>query len=173
MSDIDHEPTLPLPEFEPKRDDFAQEIRESFGRQRVMSTIGADIVTVEPGRVEIALPFDEKLTQQDDFLHAGIVATILDSACGYAAFTLMPARTRVLTVEYKINLLAPAIGDRFIARGTVLRPGRRLTVCHGELDAITQEQRKPAALMIATMITLDDHADEPADGQPEEQPEAG
>lgn len=173
MSDIEREPALPLPEFEPKRAEFAQEIRDSFGRQRVMSTIGADIVTVEPGRVEIALPFDEKLTQQDDFLHAGIVATILDSACGYAAFTLMPAGTRVLTVEYKINLLAPAIGDSFVARGTVVRPGRTLTVCHGELDAITQEERTPAALMIATMIALDEQPDEPADGQPEEQTEAG
>jgi len=110
-------------------------IRASFEHQLMMQTIGATLETVAPGRADISLPFRADLTQQHGYLHAGVVATIADSACGYAAYTLMPADSSVLTVEYKINLLAPARGDRFVARATVLRPGRTLTVAQADVFA--------------------------------------
>ena len=117
-----------------------------------MRLIGASIVGVEPGVVEIEIPSREDLTQQDGFMHAGIVTTILDSACGYAAYTLMPASSRVLSVEFKVNLLAPAKGDRVVARGRVKRSGRTLTVCSA--DAFADE--KLCATMLATIIRIDD-----------------
>ena len=110
---------------------FEARVRASFARQRVMETLGAVMTRVEPGSVEIVLPYRADLTQQHGFIHAGIAATILDSACGYAAFSLMPADVAVLTVEYKINLLRPAKGERLIARGRVVRSGKTLTVCCG------------------------------------------
>jgi uncharacterized protein (TIGR00369 family) len=117
----------------PVSDDFESRVRLSFARQRVMETIGAVLSRVDAGAVDIALPFRDDLTQQDGFLHAGIVATILDSACGYAAYSLMPADVGVLTVEYKINLMRPAIGNRLVARGRVVRAGKTLTVCTGDV----------------------------------------
>jgi uncharacterized protein (TIGR00369 family) len=134
--------------------DFEARVRESFARQRVMLTLGAALGAVEPGEVVVELPFRDDLTQQDGFLHAGVVTTIVDSACGYAAFTLMPREASVLTVEYKVNLLAPAIGERFIARGRVLRPGKIITVCSGEVVAVRASVEKPVATMLATMIAL-------------------
>lgn len=119
-----------------------------------MRTIGAALLRVDPGVVEIELPFREDLTQQHGFLHAGIVATILDSACGYAAFSLMPADVAVLTVEYKINLLAPAQGSRMVARGRVLRAGRTLTVCSGDVVASAADGEKVVATMLATLIAI-------------------
>jgi uncharacterized protein (TIGR00369 family) len=109
---------------------------------------------VAPGAVEIELPYRADLCQQDGFLHAGIVTTIVDSACGYAAYTLMPAGARVLSVEFKINFLAPAIGDRFIARGMVARAGRTVTVCTGEVVAVSQGAERAIALMQATMMAV-------------------
>jgi uncharacterized protein (TIGR00369 family) len=119
-----------------------------------MDTIGAKLTRVEPGTVEIALAFRPDLTQQDGFMHAGIIATILDSACGYAAFSLMPAEVAVLTVEYKINLLRPAIGDPFLARAGVLRAGRTLTVCSGHAYAVTATEKKIVAAMLATLMAV-------------------
>jgi uncharacterized protein (TIGR00369 family) len=110
-------------------------VRRSFARQEYMATLGAELVHVAEGEVDIALPFSERLTQQDGYLHAGVVAGALDSACGYAALTTMAAEAEVLTVEFKINLLAPAAGERLVARGRVLRSGRTLTICRG--DAVT------------------------------------
>jgi uncharacterized protein (TIGR00369 family) len=107
---------------------FEARVRASFARQGVMTTIGARLTRVAAGAVEIELPFRSDLTQQHGFVHAGVITTIADSACGYAAFSLMPAEASVLTVEYKVNLLAPARGDRFVARGRVVKPGRTLTV---------------------------------------------
>jgi uncharacterized protein (TIGR00369 family) len=119
-----------------------------------MTAIGATLRSVAPGAVEIELPYRADLCQQDGFLHAGIVTTICDSACGYAAYTLMPVGARVLSVEFKINFLAPAVGDRFIARGAVARSGRTVTVCTGEVVALAQDAERVIALMQATMMAV-------------------
>src|SRR5215471_8539008 len=110
-------------------------VRASFARQVMMTTLGAELVSVERGRVELAIPYDARFTQQHGFLHAGAVAAVLDSACGYAAYSAAAEEVDVLTVEYKINLLEPATGDRVLAQGRVIRRGGRLTVCHGEAYA--------------------------------------
>src|SRR5574341_844071 len=140
--------------FEPVDPHFANRVRESFGRQKLMTTIGASIPTVEPGRVTIEVPFREDLTQQHGFLHGGIVASIADSACGYAALTLMPAEAAVLTVEYKVNFVAPAKGSRLVANGRVTKPGRTLTVCAGDVFAVTDGLEQLVAAMQATMMTV-------------------
>src|SRR6478736_7789579 len=119
------------PRFEPKDPDFAARVRASFDRQGAMKTIGATLAGVEAGRVVIELPWAQPLTQQHGFLHAGMVATALDSACGYAGSSLMPADAAVLTIEFKINLLAPAQGERFRMEGLVVKPGRTITVVDG------------------------------------------
>lgn len=119
-----------------------------------MTTIGATLTTVLPGEVQIDLPFKEDLTQQHGYVHAGVVASILDSACGYAALSLMDEDAEVLTVEYKINLLRPAKGQRMIASARVIRAGRSLTVCTGDLVAVTALEKSLAATMLATMISV-------------------
>ena len=141
-----------ISEFTVLDPNYEQRVRESFVQQRVMTLIGALLVAVEPGVVEIEIPARDDLTQQDGFMHAGIVTTILDSACGYAAYTLMPATSRVLSVEFKVNLLAPAKGDRVVARSRVKRSGRTLIVCSA--DAFADE--KLYATMLATIIRIDD-----------------
>jgi len=140
--------------FAPQDSNFEARVRMSFARQRLMQTIGAHLTRVTPGEVEIALPFREDLTQQHGYLHAGIVTSIVDSACGYAALSLTPAGAEVLSVEYKINLLSPARGERMIARGRVVRRGRSLTVCAGDVFAVHDGQEKMVATMIATMMTM-------------------
>lgn len=119
-----------------------------------METIGATMARVAPGEVDIYLPFRADLTQQHGFLHAGIVTAIVDSACGYAALSLMPPGAGVLTVEYKVNLLAPAAGTHMIARGRVTKPGRTITVCTGDVYAYRDGQEKLVATMMATMMAL-------------------
>lgn len=119
-----------------------------------MSAIGASLSSVEAGGVDIVLPFRDDLTQQDGFLHAGIITTIADSACGYAAYTLMPATARVLSIEFKVNLLAPAVGERMIARGRVLRAGKTITVCRADVAAVIDRQEKLIASMQGTMMTV-------------------
>ncbi|MHB8838866.1 MAG: PaaI family thioesterase [Gemmatimonadaceae bacterium] len=133
-------------------------VRESFARQTFMATIGASLVRVGAGEVRIALPFNERLTQQHDFLHAGVVASVLDSACGYAALTLMEPGAGVMSVEFKVNLMAPAAGNRFVAVGRVVRAGRTLTVCQGELRAVQDEGEVVVALMQGTMMAIRDRA---------------
>ena len=118
--------------FQPQDPDFAARVRGSFARQRAMDLIGARLTVVEPGYTEIALPYRAELTQQRAYVHGGILGMIADSACGYAAYSLMPATSSLVTVEYKINILAPARGD-LVARGQVLRPGRTLTVTRAEV----------------------------------------
>ena len=132
----------------------AARVHASFARQQFMQTVGATITSVEPGRVELTLPYRQNLTQQHGFLHAGAVATVLDSACGYAALSMMPPDTAVLTVEYKINLLAPAKGDTFLAIGTVLWSGKTLTVCTGEVLARSAAGDTIVAVMQATIMAL-------------------
>jgi uncharacterized protein (TIGR00369 family) len=124
------------PVFEPRCADYAGRVRDSFARQGAMQTLGATLGSVTPGAVDIELPWAPALTQQHGFLHAGMVATALDSACGYAGFTLMEADAAVLTIEFKINLLAPAQGQRFRMQGRVIKPGRTITVCEGQAFAI-------------------------------------
>jgi uncharacterized protein (TIGR00369 family) len=134
--------------------DFAAKVRATFAGQPFMAAIGAELVRVAPGEVEIALPFRADLTQQHGYLHAGVVTALVDTACGLAAFTLMPAGSGVVSVEYKVNLLAPAVGERMLARGRVLRPGRTLTVCSGEVVAVRGEGETTVAAMLATMMRL-------------------
>ncbi|MEP6762345.1 MAG: PaaI family thioesterase [Sporichthyaceae bacterium] len=118
-----------------------------------MTVLGAEPVEISPGRVVLELPFRDDLCQQNGFLHAGVIASIADSACGYAALTLMAPGSDVLSVEFKVNLLAPAVGDRFRAVGTVVRSGRTLTVCSGEVIAVAEGRPDTqVALMQATMI---------------------
>lgn len=131
-------------------------VKESFARQTVMATIGASITVVEPGEVTIELPFRSDLAQQHGFIHAGVVTMIVDTACGYAALTRMPASAAVLTAEYKINFLSPAEGEKLIARGRVLKPGRALTVCYGDVHAVKDGQEKLVATMLATMMTREE-----------------
>jgi uncharacterized protein (TIGR00369 family) len=138
---------------------FEQRVRSSFGRQTMMKTIGATLRSVAPGLVEIELPFRDDLCQQHGFLHAGAVTAIADNACGYAALSLMPPGAAVLTVELKINLLAPARGSRFVARGRVTRPGRTLTVCLGEVVAVGEGDEQPIATILTTMMAIQDRPD--------------
>jgi uncharacterized protein (TIGR00369 family) len=129
-----------------------ERIKNSFSRQSLMTTIGASITSVEQGAVTIELPYRSDLTQQHGFLHAGIVTTIADTACGYAALTRMPASAAVLTAEYKINFVSPAEGEKLIARGRVLKAGRTLTICSGEVHAQRGGKEKLVAAMLATMM---------------------
>lgn len=139
--------------FQPADPDFEARVRASFAAQEFMSTLGAEITRVAPGEVTIEMPYSEDLTQQDGFIHAGVTTAIVDSACGYAAFTLMPAGARVLSVEFKVNLLSPAVGEKFIARAIVLKPGRTLTVCRGDVFAVKDGREKLVMTMQATMIS--------------------
>jgi uncharacterized protein (TIGR00369 family) len=145
--------------FEPRDVGYGNRVRESFARQALMRTIGAQLSRVEPGRVEIELPFRADLTQQHGYLHAGITSAIADSAGGYAGYSLFPAGSSVLTVEFKINLLAPAAGERFVALGEVVRPGRTLTICRLEVIAIKGELRSLIAVGQQTLICLEGQPD--------------
>jgi uncharacterized protein (TIGR00369 family) len=118
--------------FQPADPNFRDRVRASFARQRVMQTLAISITRLEPGDIELTMPFDAAYTQQHGFVHAGIISAALDSACGYAAFSLMPADAAVLTVEFKTNFLAPAKGDQFKFRARVVKPGRTLTVCDAQ-----------------------------------------
>lgn len=129
-------------------------VRDSFAKQTIMTTIGAEVLTVRPGEVEIVLPFSNRVLQQHGFVHAGAVATIADSACGYAALSLMPRDAAVLTTEFKINLLAPAKGDRLRAVGRVIRNGKTLVITLGEVFAETGGASKQVAMITATMMVV-------------------
>jgi uncharacterized protein (TIGR00369 family) len=145
--------------FKPRDPDWDSKVRASFARQTIMETIGARIAALRPGHCEIELPYRADLCQQHGYLHAGITTTIADSAGGYAAFSLMPPGASVLTVEFKVNLMAPAAGDRFLARGKVIKPGRTLLVVEAEVVAEEQGGQKPVAQMLATMMCLENSAD--------------
>lgn len=142
--------------FTPPTTDFEARGRASFDRQGVMGLIGARLVHVAAGEVDVEVPFRADLTQQHGFLHAGVVTTVVDTACGFAAFTLMPAGAAVLTIEFKMNLLSPAKGDLLVAKGRVLRAGRNVTVCQGEAWMRTAGSEKQVATMLATMMTVRD-----------------
>ena len=134
----------------PQDPHFASRVRDSFGRQKAMALIGAALGAVEPGRVEVALAYRDDLTQQKGFIHGGIIGMIADTACGYAAFSLMPADCSLVTVEYKINILAPALGS-LLAKGQVVKPGRTLTIARAE---VYSEDGKHVATMQQTLMML-------------------
>jgi uncharacterized protein (TIGR00369 family) len=141
-------------EFQAQDPTFASRVRASFDKQQFMATIGARLTRVDPGVVDIELTPRADLTQQHGFLHAGALASAADSACGYAALSLMPAGVAVLSIEFKINMLAPAAGERIVARGRVIRAGRTVTVCSADVFAYTGEVKKLVAMMQATMMTV-------------------
>ncbi len=144
-----------MPEFIPKNSDFQSRANASFERQTVMKTLGMKLNRVAAGSVEMEMPFHEEWTQQHGFMHAGIISTALDSACGYAAFTLMPADAAVLTIEFKINLLSPAAGERFLFRAEVTKPGRTITVADGQAFAVGVDGReKRIATMTGTLMAV-------------------
>jgi uncharacterized protein (TIGR00369 family) len=147
--------------FAPKNPDFADRVRDSFARQGAMALLGAEIVFLEAGLCDIAVDFRPEVSQQHGFFHGGIVATIADSAGGYAAFSLMPADATVLTVEYKINLLAPAQGTRLIARGRVAKPGRTLTVAHVDVVVVRDGVEHACATMLQTLMSMAGRPDGP------------
>jgi uncharacterized protein (TIGR00369 family) len=151
-----------MPSWEPPDPAYETRVRASFERQKVMATIGAHLAKVAPGAIDVELPYRIDLTQQHGFLHAGVITIIADSACGYAALSLMPANASVLTVEYKVNLLAPATGERMIARGRVLKPGKTLTVCTADVVAISAGREKTIATMTGTLMAIYDRPDVPA-----------
>ena len=134
--------------------DFDKRIRASFERQQVMQLLNTRLVKVLPGEVHIELPFNPEVTQQNGYVHAGIITTILDSACGYAAYSLMAPDASVLTVEFKMNFLHPAQGEYFVGIGRVVKSGRTLTVCAGEMHAFSQDKNRLVAMMQATMIAV-------------------
>jgi uncharacterized protein (TIGR00369 family) len=141
-------------EFEPRAQDWAERVRESFGRQPFMTLLGASLVELVPGRVVIETRWRDALTQQHGFFHAGVTSSIADSAGGYAGFTLFPPDSSVLTVEYKMNLISPARGERLRATGQVVRSGRTLTFCDLLVEALTGDQRVVCATGQQTLICL-------------------
>ena len=135
--------------------DADKRVRESFALQSIMTTLGASVQSVRRGEVEIVLPFADHILQQHGFVHAGAVATIADSACGYAALSVMPADAAVLTTEFKINLLSPAKGERLRAVGRVVRAGKKLVITMGEVFADEGGGSKQVALITATMMVVE------------------
>ena len=141
--------------------DFEQRIRRSFSRQGFNERVGAILGRVTAGHVEIEVPFSAGVMQQHGFFHGGVMGVIGDSACGYAAMTLTPPNSEVLTIEYKINFLSPAHGQRLVARGRVTKPGRMVTVCSGDVVAVSEGTEKLVATMLVTIMTVGAHREVP------------
>ncbi len=153
-----------MPAFEVRNNDYANRIRQSFARQGFMATLGAKLTNVDAGMVEIQVAYRADLSQQHGFFHGGVIGTLADNAGGYASFTLMKATDSILTVEYKLNIMAPANGDLLISRGRVLRPGRRITVSQADVFVERQGVEHLCATMLGTFITLPDTPDVPSGG---------
>jgi len=147
-----HDRGITMTTFTPAAPGFDERVRESFSRLALMATIGARLVRIDPGEVDIELTVRGDLTQQHGYVAAGIVTAIVDTACGYAALSLMAADAEVLTVEYKVNFVSPARGARLLAQGRVVKPGRLLTVCAGEVYALGNTAPEAVATMLATMV---------------------
>ena len=143
-----------MPRFEPKNPDFRQIAADTFGRQQAMRTLGFTIARMEPGEVDLAMDYSPALTQQNGFVHAGIITAGLDTACGIASFTLMPAGSDILTVEFKTNLLAPASGTRFIFLAEVIKPGRTLTIAEARAYALRDGGEHLIATMTGTLMAM-------------------
>lgn len=146
--------------FSPRDPNFSERVRGSFQRQRVMAWIGAELTRLDPGHCEIRLPHKPELTQQHGYIHGGIIGTIGDTAAGYAAYTLMPPASSVLTIEYKMNLLAPGDGELLIARGEVVRAGRTLVVARAEVFAVKDGKETLCAALLQTLMTMHGKADQ-------------
>jgi uncharacterized protein (TIGR00369 family) len=144
--------------FDPKDPHFEARVKASFARQQTMNTLGIEITGLRPGEIELRMPQMPAYTQQHGFTHAGIIATALDSACGYAAFSLMPEDAAVLTVEFKTNLIAPAKGEYFLLRARVVKPGRTITVCDSQAFAVESGEERLVATMTGTLMALFDRA---------------
>jgi uncharacterized protein (TIGR00369 family) len=147
--------------FAPKNPDFETRVRDSFERQGAMKLIGAVLTHVAPGAVDIAVDFRPEVSQQHGYFHGGIVGTAADSAGGYAAFSLMPVDSSVLTVEYKMNLIAPADGTRLIAKGRVVKPGRTLTVCNVDVFVLRDGREHHCAILLQTLMSMAGRVDGP------------
>ncbi len=147
--------------FQPSDPHYEDRVRTSFARQRFMDFLGAQLLAVRPGYCEIHLPYKEELSQQHGFFHAGTIGTIADNAGGYAAYSLMDADSTVLTVEFKLNLLAPGSGALLIARGHVIKPGRTLTVCQSDVSVVRDGEEKRCAVALITLIRLAGKPDSP------------
>lgn len=150
-----------MPDFTIRNPDFVARTNASFARQNFMDTLGAKLANVGAGSCEIHLAYDKALTQQHEYFHGGVIGTLADNAGGYAAFTLMNATDSVLTVEYKLNIMAPAKGEMLIARGQVLRAGRRLTVCHTDVYCVQAGIETHCATSLGTFMVLPNTPDEP------------
>jgi len=148
--------------FEVPIGDYERRVRDSFARQGLMLHLGAELISLSPGHAEIQAPFRAELTQQHGYFHAGVSGAIADSACGYAAYTLMPKDATVLTVEYKINLLAPAEGDTLVARARVVRSGKTLKICTADVFALKNGVENHCATVLATVMCLQGKSDGPA-----------
>jgi len=142
-----------MPDFE-ARPNFEQDVRASFTRQTLMGLFGASLTSITPGAVEIQMPFRIDLTQHHGYLHAAVVTALMDNACGFAAMTVSPAGTEMLTVEYKVNFLAPAMGQMLIARGSVKKKGKTFTICTGEAVMVRDGKEYSVAMMVATMFAV-------------------
>ena len=142
--------------FEPQFAGYKDRVNDSFNRQALMKTINAKILTIMPGEIELECPYQTSLTQQKGCIHAGIVSTLLDNAGGYAAFTLMPENAAVLTLEFNVNLLSPAKGEKFLAIGKVIKPGKNITAAEAKLFALAEGREKLVATMIGTMMAVYD-----------------
>ena len=140
--------------FDPQDERFEARVRMSFARQTAMATLGIEIADVKAGEVELRMPYSAAYAQQHGFIHAGIITTALDTACGYAAFSLMPDDAAVLTIEFKTNLVAPARGDHFLFRACVLKPGRTISVCDAQALAVEGGNEKLVATMTGTLMAL-------------------
>jgi uncharacterized protein (TIGR00369 family) len=140
--------------FNPQDESFEARVRTSFARQTAMATLGIEIADIKAGEIELRMPYSAAYAQQHGFIHAGIITTALDTACGYAAFSLMPDDAAVLTIEFKTNLIAPARGDHFLFRARVLKPGRTISVCDAQAFAVEGGNEKLVATMTGTLMAL-------------------
>ena len=147
--------------FAPKNPDFVARVRDGFAHQKALALVGAELVRIEPGVVDIEVPFRPDLAQQHGYFHGGIVGMLADCAAGCAAFSLIPADSTVLSVEYKINFIAPAEGERLIARGRVLKPGRTLYICQVDVAVVREGRETPCAVMLQTAMALAGRSDGP------------
>ncbi len=138
--------------FDVKNPDYEQTVRDSFAKQGLMQHLSATLTEVSPGQMTISVPYSPNFTQQHGFFHAGVATSIVDVACGYAAYSLMPPSSEVLTIEFKANFVSPAIGQQLMAKGRVIKPGRTITVCQGDVYCVNDGEQKLCATMLASLI---------------------